>query len=303
MLSSFEHEEIREAIERGECPPHDEGAFESWWSGLSHVRMLQRNAHEQGELIVAALSRSVFVHAAVVSADHPGLDDHDGLLKWNCGLYSQQALTRSWVMTRDEIIFEPYVHEWGTDALSGFPLVYGRCFEGLDEPEAMYMEVAQDYTHSLDVHWRSERSAYCRFDSRGDWEDVVSITKADSDITLVSFSRDPLDQYLVKHDAVLVQLFEFTFQQPGSLALWEGRVKHGMDRGLSFFQQFAEDGSISQARGVQIVRPRLSNQQVEQRLRKSHGFGAEVETDPPVEFTVWDWRNSRITGSSEMRGE
>ncbi len=189
------------------------------------------------------------------------------------------------------------MHEWRTDALSGFPLVYGRCFEGLDEPEAMHMEVEQDYIHSLDVHWRSERGAYCRFDSRGDWEDVVSITKADSDVTLVSFSRDPLDQYLVEHDAVLVQLFEFAFRRRDSFPNWAGsrRVRHGMDRGLSFFQQFAEDGSISQARGVQIVRPRLLTRQVEQRLRRSHWIGAEVETDPPMEFTVWDFRNGRIT--------
>ncbi len=108
VLSSFEHEKIREAIKRGERPPHDQGDFEVWWSGLSHVRMLQRNAHEQGELIVAALSPSVFVHAAVVNTDHPGLDDHDGLLRWSGGLFSQKALTRSWVITRDEIVFEPH---------------------------------------------------------------------------------------------------------------------------------------------------------------------------------------------------
>ena len=299
VLSSFEHKEIREAIEGGERPPHDEGDFEAWWSGLSHVHMLQHNAHEQDELIVAALARSVFVHAAVVNADHPGLDNHDGLLRWNCGLFSQNALTRSWAITRDEVVFEPHVHEWGTDALSGFPLVYGRCFEGLDEPEAMYMEVAQDYIHSLDVHWRSERDAFCRFDSRGDWEDVVSITngEADGDVTLVSFSRDPLDQYLVEHDAVLVQLFEFTFRQPDSCPNWAGskRVRHRMDRGLMFYQQSAEDGSISSSRGVQIVRPRLSKRQVEQRLRTSYGFGSDSDPDPPVEFTVLDFRNDRIT--------
>ena len=301
-MGSFRHDKLREGIERGDRPPQDEGDFEVWSSGLGHVDMLQHNAHEDGELIVAAHSPNVFVHAAVVNVDHPGLDDHEGLLKWSCGLFWQKGLTSSWVITQDAILFEPHEHEWGTDALSGFPLVYGRCFEGLDEPEAMYMEVAQDYIHSLDVHWRTERGAYCRFDSRGDWEDVVSVTNGLSheDVTLVSFSRDPLDQYLVEHNAVLVQLFEFMFRRPDSFPNWDGSryVRHPMDRGLSFFQQFAEDGSISQARGVQIVRPRLSRRQVEQRLRKSYGVAAEVETDPPVEFTVSDFRNGRITAVS-----
>lgn len=297
-MSSFRHKKIRERIEHGECPSQDEGTT----FGLGHVAMLQHNAHEEDELIVAALSPSVFVHAAVVNVDHPGLDDHQELLKWNCSLFSQKALTSSWVITRDEILFEPYEHDWGTDALSGFPLVYGRHFEGLEGSEGTYLEVAQGYVHGLDVHWRSERGAYCRFDSRGDWEDVVFVTngESDSDVTLVSFSRDPLDQYLVEHDAVLVQLFEFMFRRPGSVPNWANsrRVTHGPAHGLSFFQQFAEDGSISQARGVQIVRPRLSRQQVDQRLRKSHWIGAEVETDPPVEFTVWDFRNDRIAAVS-----
>ena len=244
--------------------------------GLASVMYACCNAHEQGELILAALSRSVFVHAAVVNADHPGLDDHDGLLRWNCGLFWQKALTRSWVISRGEVVFEPYVHEWGTDALSGFPLVYGRCFEGLDEPEAMYMEVAQDYVHSLDVHWRSERGAYCRFDSRGDWEDVVSITKADSDVTLVSFSRDPLDQYLVEHDAVLVQLFEFTFRQPGSLATRarSKRVRHRMDRGLSFFQ-----GSLRTGRSPRPAVCRLFDRGC-RNGRWSSGSGSRTGSEP-----------------------
>ncbi|MYB45876.1 MAG: hypothetical protein F4X74_13175, partial [Acidimicrobiia bacterium] len=289
-MGSFEHKKLLAEITQRDFCPESGGDFEKWRSGMGHVRMLRRNAHEQGELIVAALSSTVFVHAALVNVDHPGLRDNEGLLKWNCTLFSQSALTR--------FRFESYEHEWGTKALSdGVPLVYGRCFEGLNEPEGTYLEVAQSYAHHLDIHWRAERGTYCRFDSRGDWDDVVSVTNglSDEDVTLVSFSRDPLDQYLVEHDAVLVQLFEFEFRRPDSFPEWAGstHVRHGMDRGLSFVQQFAKDGSIAAVRGVQIVRPRLSRQQVEQRHATSR-WRLEAETGPPVEFTVCDFRNGRI---------
>ena len=218
--------------------------YEKWRSGIGHVGMLRHNAHKQGELIAAALSPTVFVHAALVNVDHPGLRDNEGLLKWNSTLFSQSALTR--------FRFEPYEHEWGTKALSGgVPLVYGRCFEGLNEPEGTYLEVAQSYVHHLDIHWRAERGTYCRFDSRGDWDDVVSVTNglSDEDVTLVSFSRDPLDQYLVEHDAVLVQLFEChvppTWQCSLNWARQQACYRHDPAHGLSFFQQFAEDGSIA----------------------------------------------------------
>ena len=293
-MGSFEHKKLLEEITQGDlCPGNDED-FEKWRSGIGHVDMLRHNAHEQSELIVAALSPTVFVHAAMVNVDHPGLRDNERLLKWNTTLFSQRALTR--------FRFEPYEPDWGTEALSGgAPLVYGRCFEGLNDQEGTYWEVAQTYVHHLDIHWQDERRAYCRFDRRGDWDDVVSVTDglSDEDVTLVSFSRDPLDQYLVEHDAVLVQLFDVTFRRPDSFRDWAGStyVRHGMDSGLSFVHQSAKDGSIAAVRGVQIVRPRISRQQVEQRLTTSY-WGAEMETGrsrPPRAFTVQDLRNDQIT--------
>ncbi len=258
--------------------------------------MLRRNASED-ELIVTAVSPTVFVHAAVVKADHPGLADPEGLVKWNGTLFHQSARTREAVIQGGQVRFDPYEHDWGTESLAGgSPLVYGRCSEGLNSPEGTYYEIAQPYIHHVDIHWRHERNAYCRFDHLGDWEDVVSITKTDSPtdgVTLVSFMRDPLDQYLVEHDSVVVQLFDFTLRRPETSANWGGStfVHQGMDRGMVFYQQFAGNRSISAARGVQIVRPRLSRAEVEQRI---HNWGRpDPGTNDPVQFTVLDFRNRR----------
>ena len=89
-----------------------------------------------------------------------------------------------------------------------------------------------------------------------------------------------MDQYLVEHNSVLIQLFEFMFRRPHVSANWSGSsyVHHEMDRGLAFFQQFAGDGSLSMARGVQIVRPRLSLSEVEERIRNWSRVDPQPET-------------------------
>ena len=289
---SVEHKRLVADIARRDTSPEDEDMFVVWRTGLGHVDMFRRNAAADPELMVAVSGPVTFVHAAVVEADHPGLSDQEGLLKWSTNPFFQRASTVDSSVHGGTVRAEPSEHRWGTDSLAGgWPLVYGRDWEAMPGPEGMYYEIAQPYIHHLDVHWTSSRNAYCRFDRLGDWEDVVCITQdhRTEGVTLVSFLRDPLDQYLVEHNAVLVQLFEFMFRRPGMMPKWRGSTysHHGMNLGMAFFQQFAEDGSIAKVQGVQIVRPRLSVAQVAQRL--SHW--KQPDPEPPVEFTVLDMRN------------
>ena len=299
VVVTFEHKQLIERVVRlGECP-ENEDEFKVWLAASRHVDMLRRNAREQEELIVTALYRTssstTIVHSAVVKGDHPGLRDHEGLLKWSCNPFHQSAATVDTVMQGGDVRFDPAEHDWGTDSLvGGFPLVYGRTWEGMDEPERQYLEIAQTYAHQLKIHWRSQRSAHCRFDRRGNWEDVVSITEKtpDEDVTLVSFQRDSLDRYLVEHNSVLVQLFDFTLFRPGSSSNWRGSrfVHHDMDRGIVFYQRRAKDQAF--ARGAQIVRPRLSRSDVEQRIE--NGGRLHLGADEPVKFTVLDLRHGRV---------
>lgn len=302
-MVSFEHKKLIERFAWMGPRPEDDRDFEVWSSGLGHLDMLRYNASDPEELIVLALSAtklghaSVFVHTAVVRSDHPGLNDQEGLLRWSCSPFLQSAATMGAVIKGGEVCFEPREQRWGTDALVGSsPLVYGRSWDALNEPEGLYYEIAQPYIHHLEVHWRKERSAYCRFDRRGDWEDVVSITKKSSndEVTLITFKRDPLDQYLVEHDSVLVRLFDFTFLHSRDGSWRESkRMGYDMEGGVAYLRQMAGDGSMSAVRGVQIVQPRLSREDVEHRIVNWH----EVNPEPtePVEYIILDLRHNRTT--------
>lgn len=290
---SVEHKKFVADIARRDTCPEDEDMFGVWRTGLGHVDMLRRNAAENPELMVAVSGPVTFVHAAVVEGDHPGLSDQEGLLKWSTNPFFQRASTINSFVRGGTVRTEPSEHDWGTVSLAGgWPLVYGRDWEGMPGPEGMYYEIAQPYIHHLDAHWTPSRNTYCRFDRLGDWEDVVCITQdhRGEGVNLISFLRDPLDQYLVEHNAVLVQLFEFMFRRPGRMPNWRGSTysHHGMNHGMAFFQQFSKDGSISKVQGVQIVRPRLSVAQVAQRI--AHWGQPDPEPKPPVEFTVLDIR-------------
>ena len=295
-MVTFEHQQLMRRILSLDEQPEGEEDSSLWRTGDRHVEMLRANARET-ELIVAAIAPATFVHMALVPADHPGLDDHEGLLNWSCSLFHHSAAKLDPVVSRDEVRFEPRTDQWGTPALAGGePMIYGRTLEGANDESGTYYEVPQPFTHHVGIHWRPERNAYCRFDRRGDWEDVVSITKSNrpKSVTLATFQRDALDQYLVEHNQVLVRLFNFHYCRTPARINWQNSsfVLHEMDREVVFRQQFSGDGSTSAARGVQIIRPMLTKKEVEGRI-KSWGLDDQDE-NPPVEFTVLDFRNRRV---------
>lgn len=294
-MASYEHGQLVDRFTRLDICPVVDAGFAGWQTGVEHLDLLRKNASGP-ELVVTALSTVVFVHAAVVPVDDPGLRNLPKLLDWNVSLFHHSAATHGWVVTNSGAHVERVEYDWGSTALSGTkPLVYGRMIDGLDEPEACYYEIAQDFTHSSEIHWRRERSAHAKLDSRGNWIDVVSITRRESSscLTLITFSRDVLDEYLVQRDAVLVRLFDFTFFRPGSLPNWSKSTKtfHEMGEGIVYSQQCSADNSIAALRGIQILRPLLSREEVVRRV-----LNITDDTEQKYfEFEVLDFRNQRMS--------
>ena len=299
-MVSFEHKQLVKRIAEVDQCPDDDDAYQDWRAGSQHLEVLLDDV-QTSELIVTALSPVSLIHTAVLDADHPGLQDEEGLRDWNCTLFEHSAAERGWVITGDEVRFEDVERHWGTSALAGGrPLVYGRTFEGLDDPESEYFEVAQPYVHHANAHWRSERSAFCRFDRSGDWVDVVSITDSfdSKEPAVISFSRAALDQYLVEHHAVLVRIFDFTFRRIGADISWQPSefVTPEMSGGLTLTQQFAQNGSIAAVRGAQVIRPILTETEAIRRVR--NWWCHDDESDDHVEFRVHDLRSDQIASVS-----
>ena len=108
------------------------------------------------------------------------------------------------------------------DKYAGYEdLVFFRKFQELREEDPLYIELRQELQHSLEVHWRSEHSAFCRIDSYGDVACIVSVTLTrDPQFILVTIDRESLERYLHGTGKSYVWKIDFNMFTPGKFPGW-----------------------------------------------------------------------------------
>lgn len=172
-------------------------------------------------------------------------------------------------------------------------LVFGRTFEGWSGSDRTYFEVNQEYTHVTGIHWRPEHRAYCRFDESGDLEQVVSITARMvnmEDVSCVSFTWVPLEEYLAATNSSLIRRFDFTLLRRGNFTKWpEGPETVIRESDRFFYRQKVNPGMAAYTTGIQIITPRRPKRAIFDDMRYGH------KNNKYVEFIAHDWRNNRIT--------
>src|SRR5690606_4175460 len=113
---------------------------------------------------------------------------------------------------------------------------------------------------------RPESRAYCRFNDHGDLEPVVSVTSREdkgSDMALVSFKWEPLEEYLAAANASLVRMFDFTLLRRSDVSGWsDGPMQEINESPDLFYRRRVMPGHAAYTRGVQILRPRRSPQAI-----------------------------------------
>ena len=296
-MPSYEHNRLVERVARLDDPPGDAADYAAWIEAGRHLQMLRDNARSD-ELVIYASGEHTFVHAVVVSEEDVSSLEKSDLLQWSGGPYSTCA---SYVTGggNDSVWIERDQYDRGAKTLrQARPLVYFRDFEGLKEPDSAYFEVTQEYAHLAGIHRRPERSAYCRFDGRGDWQDVVSFTSKErsQQINLVSFRRDQLEQYLATSTSVLVRTFDFMLLRYSEFTEWPKgpeTIVDGSDE--LFYRQKVDPGKAAYTRGVQIVRPSRPKAEILASITNSWGWRDDGQY---CEFIAWDWRNRRIASIS-----
>ena len=295
-MASLEHKRLLERLTHVDAVPDDDDALSTWITGEAHLRLLQDDV-EGDELIVAAmLAGSGCINTLIVRADDARLQTPEVLLKWSANPYHFSAAEYNWASSGDRTWAEPRdaanaLHE-PTNASC---LAFGRSIDGLSDPTGSYIEVSQVYTHQAGIHWRPERWAYARLDDRGDWDDIVSLTAKSEPqgIALVSFQRQQLDLHLVALESVLVRSFDFTlFRPPFDLGVHELPTVERLLRPVDdlVYRVTTKGERYCRVRGVQIIRPALSEAEAHHLARTGHLPGGD-ETEP-VEFLVLDMMGS-----------
>ncbi len=289
-MQNYEHKKLIERIAQIDTVPDDADAYGSWIKAGGHLALLRDNAQEN-ELAVYASGDYTFIHAAVISEDSLSLLTQGDLLEWSGSPFSPSA---GYVFEGEQsgVRIERGDH-WGTKMIKDTrQLVFGREFEGWEEDSRSYFEILQEYEHLAEIHWRPEKYAYCRFDGNGDLEHVVSVTSKKKDgpgVTLVSFKREPLEQYITASNSVLVRRFDFTlFRHKGFLG-WPDGPEDIFNEDKDFFYRQKNAGHAAYTRGVQIIRPRRPRNQILSSMRDRWTGHEERQY---VEFIANDWRNN-----------
>jgi hypothetical protein len=287
-LPSFTHKKVAHAIARIDQPPTDPGDFAQWILAGGHLAFLEANAGES-ERVIYASGPYAFIHSIAVPLAALEKETPEALLGWSTNPFTNIA---SYVSGggRETMWIERHKEMRGSPALdAGIDLIFGRTFEGWSGEGRNYFEVNQEYTHLSGIHWRPERSAYCRFDANGDLADVVSISthKKDGDVSLVTFSWPELEEYLAIAGFALVRCFDFTLLRHGQFSSWGDGPERTIRVSDDFLFRQKSINNAAYTRGVQIMRPRdirtVSDEVSDRwsgRSKKEH-----------VSFIAQDWRH------------
>lgn len=292
LLPSYEHNKLIEHIKSLDELPSDQDRFATWIKAGSHLKFLRQNARSN-ELVIYGDGEYSFVHAAVISNDLLATLGQDDLLHWDGTPYTSIA-SYVWGGGRDDVWMERLSDSTGLRSLDGATqLVFGRTFEGWSGADHTYFEVNQEYTHLTGIHWRPEERAYCRFDGNGDLEHVVSVTARNNnmgDILCVSFSWEPLEEYLAATNSTLIRRFDFTLLRRGNFTMWpEGAETVVREDDQLFYRQKVDPGAAAYTTGIQLIAPRRSRHAVFEAMR-----GGRRERKY-LDFVALDWRNNQIT--------
>ena len=297
-MVSPEHEQLYDRLVQVDAAPDDDEALSSWLTGEAHLRLLREDV-ENDELIVAAMPTSFgCMNTLIVRADDIRLQDTETLLEWSPNPYHFSAAEYSWTWSGDQTWVEPRdATDSSHEPADASCLVFGRSLDGVPDETGDYLEVSQAYAHQARIYWRPERRAYSRFDHRGDWYDAISITKKDDsrNIALVSFRRQELDLHLIAQESVLVRSFDFTlFRPPFDLGVHERPAVERLVQSTDdlIYRTIAKGDGYCSIRGVQIVRPKLSEREAHY-LARTDRLPTEDEA-PPVEFSVQDMRDGTV---------
>ncbi|MDI4665403.1 hypothetical protein K9U40_13845 [Xanthobacter autotrophicus] len=292
-MASYAHKKIAEAILGIDRLPGEATAFDKWIRAGQHLDYLQANARSD-ELIIYASGPYSFVHSIAVPVDALTANAPEGLLQWSANPYTSIASYMSGG-GRHTMWIEREKDQRGSPALdAGVDLIFGRTFEGWSGPDRTYFEVNQEYTHLSDIHWRPERSAYCRFDRNGDLADIVSVTvglKKRNDVTLVTFAWPELEEYLAIAGYALVRMFDFTLLRYGDFGGWGDGLEEVVRVSDDFLYRQKVQGAAAYTRGIQIIRPRDARALSENVSGRWFGSSAREYAS----FIAQDWRNDRIT--------
>lgn len=283
--------------------PIEREAFEAWLKMDDLLAFMRNNALES-EFVIYASTGRVFMDSVIVPSASVNPTDIDDVMSWNSPLSSSWGISVTFGKPATVSIVPPGRGTGSKTLDGGEALVFGRSFEGRVGNKSYY-EVPQKFTQLFDLHWLEDRSAFCRINKYGDIEDIIRVIRipargTEYGGTIITFTREVLDDYLILADSVIARMFDFTCFRSGDFSGWSDNhdVRYTRSPNL-FYRSHIEPGHASYMRGEQIVGALANRDAV---LKRYSSFG-EPEDREYASFIAWDWKNKTVREISSAPGE
>ena len=297
-MAKFEHEQLLNKLSVAATMPDEKNKLDEWFVNVPQLQILIDNINSD-EYIASALSSYLYVQTAIVPLDQLANPDINNLLGWGIGPITHRI--GQWETFKPDS--KPYLEETNLLGCKSIKksqsLIFNRTLEGVNDSDADYYELLQEFAHISDIHWRDERGAYCKFDKSGDLNNIVSVSKKPiNPINLVTVNRETLDEYLYLSNSAIVRVFDFTLFGKG-FDSWEQNNEEIKQIKNTHFRQCIEPSNGSYTRGFQIITPKDSDKDINKRVSSFNNNDddkddAVVKKPQYVEFIAHDWRNKTV---------
>lgn len=251
------------------------------------------------DVVIYATTKSVLIHGVLVPTTNitppDGADLQHSMVPFPDDSWRIQ---RAWGGGQGHHIYlEGPLSSLGKSFRNGEKLIYRRSLSGVQRGPSP-IELSQKLVHSLDIYWLPERNAYCRLDSRGDIEEVITIYQRPSKdawdwFDVVAIRRKDLDKYMAVSGTSLVIKFDFTRVPWGQFNGW-GDIEHYERSEPKLFYHGGVDAQGSFANGAFIIRSNVTVEQlVQEWIDEEDPKGRRYAT-----FKIYDRKNGKNVETS-----
>lgn len=271
--------------------PEEKVAFDQWLE-QSDLQDFLLNMEKLEEVPLYVSDTHLFLHGVLVPNELLDPPDMADLSNWGTNPCSTWGICGGFNDDGEDSPFlcPPLDHAGSRTIEMGEQLVFVRDFDGRIE-EKSYVEIAQRLTHPFGLHYVPERTAYCRFDSNGDLEEVIRIIalagSARDAGRAVTIDRRTLEGYMVITNQSLLLMIDSNRFQPASMCGFAYDSNASVEPNPNIFFRFSRCGQqLSTIRGAAIIRNQLP--------------GSDLFTDGDTtekhyeEFLAFDWKHREV---------
>ncbi|HEX5036670.1 MAG TPA: hypothetical protein VFX30_05890 [bacterium] len=267
-----------------------EKALEKWHSHDDSLTFLKNSANDDTAIYISA--PSFFIYSLIVPLDRVTGDYVEDILQWNFS--ASQGYGYGYRLDPVEpYLCQPMEHTGSKILDDSSPIVFLR--ETPFEKElSTYVEINQQISHLLGIHWLSEMKAWCKLNDLGETIPIAYNIR-EGDVLCCTLQRSELDFYLFLSKSCLVRVFDISRSEDWTVFDYsEAKKQRIADQENEIFATHGicygkNDGKprVSLLRGFQILRCGVPSQTMLLKLQGKEPKSYET-------FVICDWKNKRV---------